>query len=71
MTLKICTYCDSYIKGWKCDFKDKCYLYALYKQNKKLKEENKLLKRKIDELETDLSWGTGDKIGDVHEMGCC
>lgn len=71
---KVCTYCENYMKGLPCDFKDNCYLYKLQKENKALKIKNKQLRLKINSLEDEQnlqSWGNSNRIGDVHEMGCC
>jgi peptidoglycan hydrolase CwlO-like protein len=57
------------MKGVKCDWKENCYLYKLYQQNKKLKEKNRQLKKELKEAENEIYYGK-DKLGDRHEMGC-
>lgn len=68
--MKICEYCTEYMKGIPCDDKKNCYLYKLYKENKRLKEENKRLKCKIEDLQWKMSYMDDPfSIGDRHEMG--
>lgn len=53
---EICKLCNNYAVDIKCDFKDKCKLIALVKENKNLKLELRTVKKDLAELKTIRSW---------------
>jgi hypothetical protein len=53
---EICKICDNYDVDTKCDFKDKCKLIALVRENRKLKTELKAVKKELTELKSIRSW---------------
>ena len=53
---EICQMCAEYSIDIKCDFKDKCKLIALVKENKSLKAELKAVKKELAELKSIRSW---------------
>ena len=68
--MKICNYCTEYVKGQKCDIKSDCYLYKLYQENKKLKQECKQLRIYSSNLQNLLSYEKEQaSMNDVREMG--
>lgn len=61
---EICKLCDNYDVDTKCDFKDKCNLIALVRENKNLKAELKTVKKELAELKTIRSWELSpDRMG--------
>lgn len=57
MTQKeICRMCSEYDSEHRCDSNGKCKPIELFKENQKLKEENKSLKKQIQELRIVRSW---------------
>jgi hypothetical protein len=53
---EICQMCTEYSIDTKCDFKDKCKLIALVRENRKLKTELKAVKKELTELKSIRSW---------------
>ena len=53
---EICKLCDNYAVDIKCDFKDKCKLIALVRENENLKSELRAVKKELAELKMIRSW---------------
>ena len=53
---QVCEMCENYSTDKACEIKDKCELRTLVKENKKLKEELKSVKRELNEMKAISSW---------------
>lgn len=61
---EICKLCDNYAVDIKCDFKDKCNLIALVRENNILKAELIAVKKELAELKSIRSWELSpDRMG--------
>ena len=53
---EICKICDNYSVDIKCDFKNKCKLITLVRENRQLRAELKAVKKELAELKSIRSW---------------
>lgn len=57
---EFCKMCTEYSADEKCEYMESCELQAklqkIFEENKKLRAENKELRKKIEKMETDKSW---------------
>jgi len=67
----LCNMCTEYSQDVKCENKNTCKLLNVVRDNKRLIEENRALKREVSELRVQMSYMRDpNAIGDRHEMGC-
>ena len=68
---ELCNMCTEYSQDVKCENKDTCKLLNVVRDNKRLIEENRALKKEVSELRVNMSYMRDpNAIGDRHEMGC-
>lgn len=68
---ELCNMCTEYSQDVKCENKDTCKLLNVVRDNKRLIEENRALKKEVSELRVQMSYMRDpNAIGDRHEMGC-
>ena len=57
---EFCKMCTEYSADEKCEYMESCELQKklqkVFEENKKLRAENKELRKKIEKMETDKSW---------------
>jgi predicted RNase H-like nuclease (RuvC/YqgF family) len=59
MTKKqLCRMCTEYSADVKCEKKKECELQNILSENKKLKEEVRMLKKENENLQSKISWAT-------------
>ena len=52
----LCKICTEYSDDTRCEHKKDCELQKILKENNKLRAENRTLRKKNEELETEKSW---------------
>lgn len=67
---ELCNMCTEYSKDVKCENKPTCKLLNIVRDNKRLTEENKKLKKEVYKLRVERSYMKDpNAIGDRKEMG--
>lgn len=67
---ELCNMCTEYSKDVKCEDKKTCKLLNIVRENRRLTEENKKLKKEVYKLRIERSYMKDpNAIGDRKEMG--